>query len=61
MGRRRHNALYPSTSAKNWYGPMPKWLKRFHHRIQRNMEREALASGEEPDRLKNGRIRNMWF
>lgn len=62
MSNRTHMARYPWYAyAKRSHGPMPKWLKRFHHSLERRMEREALAIGEEPEDLKKGRIQCMWY
>lgn len=61
MSNRTHLQRYPVWSPKYTHGPMPKWLKRFQHTLQRRIEREALAQEEEPEQLKKGRIQWMWY
>lgn len=65
MGIREHKLRYPDYSPKSMYGPMPKWLKRFQHRLERQRVREAVQN-KETDLPKNfrdikGRIDYMWY
>ena len=62
MGRRFRNNRYPKYSRKSIFGSCPKWLKRFHHRLQRIASREAIRRGEEKVvPIPKSRIQNLWY
>lgn len=70
MGNRRHNKIYPLWSAKNTHGPMPRWIKKFQHRLQRQADRDVLSRPFEdplemdPQNLMQalkGRTHWMWY
>lgn len=62
MGARFHNARYPSYSLKNGYGPMPRWLKRRHHRLGRRYARVGLQRADDllPE-VPRSKTCNMWY
>lgn len=60
---RQHNKRYAKCpwSPKSVHGQMPKWLKRFQHRLQRNLDRKTLMTEEEHWEYKKGRVQWMWY
>ncbi len=64
MSHRTHMARYPTYSPKHIWGPMPRWIKNFAHRLERREVREALVTEREVvGRYKEfiGRTRYMWY
>jgi hypothetical protein len=63
MSNRTHKKRYEHVpwSPKSAHGPMPKWLKRFQHRLQRQLDRKTLMAEEEHWEYKKGRVQWMWY
>lgn len=61
MGRRFHDARFPLYSQKSIYGPMPGWVKHWHHRLTRRRVKVGLRKGKNPlPVVPKSKTENMW-